>query len=55
VDGEQCLLVAANNVNSEFVKYLIDYPTPITPGTATGSAVVERRSVHIPDLLAWSG
>jgi GAF domain-containing protein len=36
-------------------QYLIDYPTPITPGTATGSAVVERRSVHIPDLLAWPG
>ena len=54
VSGGRCLLIASNNVRSDFVKYLLDNPIPVNSETAAGRAALERRSIHIPDLLTWS-
>ncbi len=51
-DGEVCRPAAAHNIPPELTAYL--ERNPVRPGreTAVGRAVLERRAVHIPDILA---
>ncbi len=51
-DGEVCRPAAAHNIPPELTAYL--ERNPVRPGreTAVGRAVLERRAVHIADILA---
>jgi signal transduction histidine kinase len=51
-DGNLQRLTAAYNMSSEFRDYVERNPLPPGRGTAAGRAVLERRTVHIPDVSA---
>ncbi len=51
-DGEVNRLAAAHNVPPEFKEYLERNPLRPGRGSAAGRAALERRAVHIPDILA---
>jgi GAF domain-containing protein len=44
-------LVASENANSDFVRWIRDHPMEVAPGSAGGRAVLKRRTIHIPDVL----
>jgi GAF domain-containing protein len=43
--------LAVWGVSPEHISYMRDHPIPLGRGSTAGRAVVERRTVHIPDLL----
>jgi GAF domain-containing protein len=45
-------IVASENANSDFERYVRDHPMEIAPGTVGGRAVLRRTTVHIPDVLS---
>ena len=51
VVGNECRLAASNNVNSEFTRWLADHPVPFGPGSTSGRAALERRTIHVLDVL----
>ena len=51
VDGK-CYLVAGNQVEADHIKYLADRPVAVDRGSVTGRVVLERRTIHVPDVLA---
>jgi signal transduction histidine kinase len=50
VDGK-CYLVAGNQVEAEHIKYLAGRPVVVDRGSVTGRVVLERRTIHVPDVL----
>jgi two-component system NtrC family sensor kinase len=50
-DGK-CCLAASNNAQAEYVKYLLEHPINIDRGSVVGRAVLEGRTIHLPDCLA---
>ena len=51
VDGK-CYLVAGNRVEAEHIKYLAGRPVDVTRGSITGRVALDRRTIHVPDVLA---
>src|SRR5262249_40507513 len=52
-DGELLrMTVAFNNVSQEWKEYLAQHPTRPGRDSAAGRAVLERQTVHIPDVQA---
>jgi GAF domain-containing protein len=45
-------LVAANKVEADYVKWLAQNPANADRGSISGRAVIERATIHIPDVLA---
>src|SRR4029453_10270272 len=45
-------LAASSNANADWVKYVRDHPVSPGRGTAVGRTLLERRTVHIKDVLA---
>ena len=45
-------VVAANNSEAEYVKFLREHPMPPERGSVVGRTALERRTVHLPDCLA---
>ena len=53
VDGGELTLVAAHGEEGEAMAVLRNtFPRPLGHDTATGRAVIERRTIHIPDVQA---
>ncbi|HXF86760.1 MAG TPA: GAF domain-containing protein [Xanthobacteraceae bacterium] len=50
-DGK-CRLAAANRVDAEHIAYLARNPVAVDRGSVTGRVVIERRTLHVPDVLA---
>src|SRR5262249_31129552 len=50
-DGRACL-AAARGENAAFVDYFKQNPVQLDRGSVTGRVLLERRTVHIPDVLA---
>ena len=48
-------LAAINNVEAAFAKFAREHPHRPNPGTVAGRSVLERRAVHIPDVLRDAG
>jgi GAF domain-containing protein len=48
-------LAAINNVEAAFAKFAREHPHRPNPGTVSGRSVLERRTVHIPDVLEDRG
>jgi GAF domain-containing protein/sensor histidine kinase YesM len=46
-----CHLVAANNVELGHIKFISENPVPINHDTVTGRTALERRTIHVPDVL----
>src|SRR5262249_22533520 len=44
--------VAANEVEADYVKWLARNPPSMDRGSISGRAVVERATIHVPDVLA---
>ncbi len=51
-DGSKCHLVAANEVQAEHIKYIANNPVALERGTVTGRVALDRRTIHVPDVLA---
>jgi two-component system, NtrC family, sensor kinase len=49
-DG-QLHLVANSQTDRRYLEFLREHPVPLSVGTATGRAALERRTVHIPDAV----
>jgi two-component system, NtrC family, sensor kinase len=45
-------LVAANRVETEHIQYLARNPVMIDRSSVTGRVALERRTLHVPDVLA---
>jgi GAF domain-containing protein len=45
-------LSAARDKNAAFVEYLKQNPVQLDRGTVTGRVLLERRTIHVPDVLA---
>lgn len=50
-DGEVFRLAANHGSEAEFERYALDHPIVVDRGTTTGRTVIEKRTVHIPDVL----
>jgi signal transduction histidine kinase len=48
-------LAAINNVEAAFAKFAREHPHRPNPGTVSGRSILERRAVHIPDVLEDPG
>ncbi|MGE0036374.1 MAG: GAF domain-containing protein [Xanthobacteraceae bacterium] len=51
VDGK-CYLVAGNRVEAAHISYLAGRPVAVGRGSITGRVALERRTIHVPDVLA---
>jgi GAF domain-containing protein len=51
-NDEACHLAAANNVELAHIQFLSRNPVPINRDSVTGRTAIERRTVHVPDVLA---
>src|SRR5262249_32965347 len=51
-DGDALRLVANLGHSREAERYWFEHPLPVDGGSATGRAVLEGRTIHIPDVLA---
>jgi GAF domain-containing protein len=45
-------LVAANKVGADYIKWLAQNPAKTDRGSISGRTVIERATIHIPDVLA---
>jgi len=52
--GGKCYLAAGNRVETEHIKYLAGRPVAVDRGSITGRVAIERRTIHVPDVLADS-
>ena len=50
-DGELLRLAAGYSANAEMLDYLREHPNRLGPGTISGMAGLERRSIHCHDVL----
>jgi GAF domain-containing protein len=50
-DGEFLQFAAAHGAWPAFTEYLKEHPTPVTRGSVSGRAAMERRTIHVPDVL----
>jgi signal transduction histidine kinase len=50
--GASYEIVAGHSVSPDFYRYMQSHPIPIGPGTVTGRAALERRVIHVHDVLA---
>jgi signal transduction histidine kinase/CheY-like chemotaxis protein len=51
-DGVRCHLVADNHVGAEHTAFLLRNPVIIDRGSVTGRVALEKRTQHVPDVLA---
>jgi GAF domain-containing protein/CheY-like chemotaxis protein len=51
-DGELYRAAARYGFSSEFQEYLLHHPRPVDRGSITGRAALERKVIHVPDVLA---
>src|SRR5262249_24119258 len=51
-EGDALPLAAAHNASPELLAFLHEHPLTLTRSSAAGRVVLERRTVHIPDVLA---
>ena len=51
-DGDVLRLVANIGVSQEAERHWLEHPIPIGPGSTTARALLERRTIRIPDVLA---
>jgi GAF domain-containing protein len=51
VDGK-CYLVAGNRVETAHINYLAGRPVDVNRGSITGRVALDRRTIHVPDVLA---
>jgi adenylate cyclase len=51
LDGQTFRLMAANNADAEYVKYIARNPPHVDRGSVSGRTVLERAPIHIPDVL----
>jgi signal transduction histidine kinase len=51
-DGELLRMVASHNCDPEFVKWVAQHPIPPGRHSGSGRAALERRTIHVPDVLA---
>ena len=49
-DGH-CHMVAANNVALAHIQFLLRNPAPISRDSILGRVTIERRTIHVPDVL----
>jgi two-component system, NtrC family, sensor kinase len=54
-DGDLYRVAARYGFSPNFQEYLEEHPTPTDRGSAIGRAALERRVIHIPDVLADPG
>jgi GAF domain-containing protein/anti-sigma regulatory factor (Ser/Thr protein kinase) len=52
VEDNTCRLIATADADSETVRHLRANPFPVDGETTSGRAILERRVVHLPDILA---
>ena len=52
VQGDKYDLAATNSTATDFVKYSSDHPLSPGRGSIVGRAVLDRKTVHLPDCLA---
>ncbi len=52
IDDGAFRMAASYRMDPEFTVFLREHPTPLTRGSASGRAVLERRTVHIADATA---
>ena len=50
--GDAFRFAASYAYNPEYQAYMQRYPVPLSRGSVAGRAVLDRRTVHIPDVLA---
>ena len=50
LDGQGFQLAAMNEIDTDFAKFAKDYSPSLDRHTAAGRAVLEKRTVHIPDV-----
>ena len=53
VRGDVCPVMASNNAADDFIRALSRDPVPVSPGSTTGRAVIERKTINVEDVLAW--
>ena len=46
-----CHLAAANNVQLDHIRFLLRNPAPIDRDSVLGRVTLERRTIHVPDVL----
>ena len=51
-DGDTWRLAASYGYSSEVIEYMAQHPIPSGRGSITGRVLLERRTVHIPDVVA---
>src|SRR5262249_25597393 len=51
LDGGIFRLAAINQIEADFAKYAMEHPHSPHHGTVAGRSVLERRTLHIPDVL----
>ena len=51
-DETTCRLVAANNVELAHIQFIAKNPVDINRDSVTGRTALEKRTIHIPDVLA---
>ena len=54
-DGEVLRYAVGYGTSSALRAYFSDHPVPLGPGSVSGTAAAERRTVHIHDVLADTG
>ncbi len=52
IEGDAFRLVAFNRIEAAFAKFASETPPRVDRGTVTGRVVLERRTIHITDVLA---
>jgi signal transduction histidine kinase/CheY-like chemotaxis protein len=52
LDGDVYRVAIVRGGSAEYRRYLEEHPIPRGPGTLVGRVVLERRAVHIPDVVA---
>jgi GAF domain-containing protein len=50
LSGDRLQLVANFGYSAEYKHYMIAHPLPVDCGSVSGRAILERRTVHIPDV-----
>ena len=53
--GDAFRFAASYAYNPEYQAYMQRYPVPLSRGSVAGRAVLDRRTIHIPDVLTDPG
>jgi signal transduction histidine kinase/putative methionine-R-sulfoxide reductase with GAF domain len=51
-EGGECRLAAANNLELAHIQYLARHPVSPNRDSVTGRVALEKRTIHVPDVLA---